>query len=140
MAINVDGDDPVEKVMEATGGKGVDVVLDTTPYSVLAVAQAVRMVAETGTVVIAGLKGGRPLTELSSDEIVWKKVTIKGVRGVEFGAFERAVKTIHSQRYPLHRLHTHSFPVEAAEQALRTLSGESTEPAIHVAIVPKPKG
>ena len=110
------------------------------PYYVLAVAQAVRMVKETGTVVIAGLKGGRPLTDLSIDEIVWKQVTLKGVREVEFSAFERAVKTIHSQRYPLHRLHTHSFPIEEAEQALRTLAGEGDEPAVHVAIVPTPKG
>jgi D-arabinose 1-dehydrogenase-like Zn-dependent alcohol dehydrogenase len=36
-----------------------------------------------------------------------------------------------------HRLHTHSFPIEAAEQALKTLSGETGEAAIHVAIVPR---
>ena len=136
VAINVEGQDPVERVLEVTGGRGVDVVLDTTPYAVNAVVEAVRMVREGGTVVLAGLKGGRPLVGLSSDEIVWKQVTLKGVRGVEFGAFQRAVEAIESRRYPLERLNTHSFPVESAEEALRTLSGEGGTPAIHVAIVP----
>ena len=138
LAINVDGEDPVERVMEVTGGKGVDVVLDTTPYAVSAVTQAVGMVKVGGAVVLAGLKGGRPLADLSSDDIIRKQATIKGVRGVAFGAFERAVKAIHPGRFPLHRLHTHSFPIEAAEQAIMTLSGESQQPSIHVAIVPKP--
>jgi threonine dehydrogenase-like Zn-dependent dehydrogenase len=137
VTIDVEAQDPVERVMEITGGQGVDVVLDTTPYAVKAVAQGVRMVREGGTVVVAGLKGGRPLSELSSDDLVWKQVTLKGVRGVAFSAFQRAVETIHARRYPLHKLHTHSFPIEAAEQALKTLSGETGEAAIHVAIVPR---
>ena len=137
VAVNVDAEDPVERVMDATGGRGVDVVLDTTPYAVDAVAQAVRMVRESGTVILAGLKGGRPLSDFSTDEIVWKRVTMKGVRGVDFGAFQHAVETIESRRYPLERLHTHSFPVEEAEKALRTLAGEAGEPAAHVAIVPR---
>ncbi len=138
LAINVDGEDPVSRVMEVTGGRGVDVVLDTTPYAVSAVAEAVRMVKVGGTVVLAGLKGGRALADLSSDEIIQKQATIKGVRGVAFGAFERAVKAIQSGRLPLHKLHTHSFPIESAEQAIKTLSGESPEPSIHVVIVPRP--
>lgn len=139
VTIDVEAQDPVQRVMELTDGRGMDVVLDTTPYATNAVAQAVRMVKEQGTVVVAGLKGGRPLSELSSDDLVWKQVTLKGVRGVEFSAFQRAVETIHAQRYPLHRLHTHSFPIEDAEQALKTLSGEAGEAAIHVAIVPRPR-
>jgi threonine dehydrogenase-like Zn-dependent dehydrogenase len=139
VTIDVDAQDPVQRVLELTDGQGPDVVLDTTPYAANAVAQAVRMVKEQGTVVVAGLKGGRPLSELSSDDLVWKQVTLKGVRGVEFSAFQRAVETIQAQRYPLHRLHTHSFPIEDAEQALKTLSGEAGEAAIHVAIVPRPR-
>jgi hypothetical protein len=40
-------------------------------------------------------------------------------------------------KIPGHELHTHSFPVEQAEQAIATLAGkiEGTG-AIHVAIVP----
>ena len=47
-AINVDGEDPVERVLTATGGAGVDCAVDTTPYAVRAVNQAVRMVKPGG--------------------------------------------------------------------------------------------
>ena len=42
IAINVDGEDPVGRVMAATEGQGVDCVVDTTPYAVQAVNQAFR--------------------------------------------------------------------------------------------------
>ena len=137
MAIDVEAEDPVERVKEATGGRGVDAVLDTTAYSVNPVAQGVRMLKERGTAVLAGLKGGRSLADFSSDEIVTKQATIKGIMGVSVDAFKRAVETIESRRYPLEKLHTHSFPVEEADRAIRTLAGETSEPAIHVAIVPR---
>ena len=136
IAINVDGEDPVERVMAATEGQGVDCVVDTTPYAVQAVNQAVQMVKPGGTVVLAGLKGHRAFDGLSPDDIIWKKLTLRGVLGVEYSAFRRAVDTIHSRKYPMERLHTHSFPIEEAERALATLSGEAGEPSIHVAIVP----
>ena len=137
MAINVDGEDPVELVLAATGGQGVDCVVDTTPYAVESVNHAVQMVKSGGTVVLAGLKGRRNFEGLSPDDIIWKKVTLRGVLGVEYSAFRRAVDTIHSRKYPMERLHTHSFPIEEAERALATLSGETGEPSIHVAIVPR---
>ena len=136
IAINVDGEDPVDRVMAATDGAGVDCVVDTTPYSVEAVNQAIQMVKPGGTVVLAGLKGRRSFEGLSPDDIIWKKITLRGVLGVEYSAFRRAVDTIHSRKYPMERLHTHSFPIEQAEQALATLSGEAGVPSIHVAIVP----
>ena len=139
LTINVEQDDPVDRVMEATGGVGVDVVLDASAYSVLAVAQAIRMAKKGGRVVLAGLKGGRLLENLSSDEIIWKNLTVMGVLGVRPGAFMRAVEAIQSRRYPLERLHTHSFPVEETEQALKTLAGETGEAAIHIAITPRPR-
>ena len=137
IAINVDGEDPVERVLAATGGAGVDCVVDTTPYAVQAVNQAVRMVKPGGTVALAGLKRRRAFEGLSPDDIIWKKVTRRGVLGVEYSAFHRAADTIHSRKYPMERLHTHSFPIEEAERALATLSGEAGAPSVHVAIVPR---
>ena len=137
LTINVEEEDPVQRVMEATNGVGVDIVLDVSAYSVEPVVQAIRMVRKEGTVILAGLKCGRPLTDFCTDEIVWKKLTIKGVVGVEYGPFERAINVIQSRRYPLERLNTHSFPVEEMETALKTLSGELGVQAISVAITPR---
>ena len=55
---------------------------------------------------------------------------------MEYSAFRRAVDTIHSRKYPMERLHTHSFPIEEAERALARLSREAGAPSKHVAIVP----
>jgi threonine dehydrogenase-like Zn-dependent dehydrogenase len=47
------------------------------------------------------------------------------------------VDIIASGRYPFDRLHTKSFPIEQAEEAVQALAGEvpSVNP-IHLAIVP----
>ena len=111
-------------------------MVDTTPYAVQSVSQAVQTVKPGGTVVLAGLKGRRVFEGLSPYDIIWEKVTMRGVLGVEYSAFRRAVDTIHSRKYPMERLHTHSFPIKQAEQALATLSGEAGVPSVHVAIVP----
>ena len=136
IAINMEGENPVERILGAPDGAGVDCVVDTTPYAVQAVSQAVQTVKPGGTVVLAGLKGRRVFEGLSPDDITWKKVAMRGVLGVEYSAFRRAVDTIHSRKYPMERLHTHSFPIKQAEQALATLSGEAGVPSVHVAIVP----
>jgi hypothetical protein len=97
------------------------------------------MVRGVRMVVAAEPKGRRPFSELSSDPLVWQQVTVKGVTGVPFGAFQRAMESIHAPRYPLHKLHTRASPIKAAERALKMLAGETGEAAFHVAIVPKPR-
>ncbi|GIX48215.1 MAG: putative alcohol dehydrogenase adh [Candidatus Tectimicrobiota bacterium] len=136
VTINVEAEDAVAVVREATGG-GARVVLDTTPYAPQAVTQAIAMAAPRGTVVIAGLKGQRPVPEFYSDELLHKELTLRGVWGVDEASFEQAVRLIEAQKYPLHKLHTHSFDLSEAERAIQTLAGRfPSEPAIHVAIVP----
>ncbi len=137
MTINVEAEDAVGRIMEATGGEGVDTALDLTPYAVDPVTHGVGMLKSGGTMGVAGLKGGRLMKDLSSDDLVNKEVTLKGIRGVPFDSFLRAVETIESRRYPLEKLHTHTFPVEETEEAIKTLAGETSRPAIHVAVIPR---
>lgn len=138
--IDVDAQDPVEVVRELTRGKGVDVVLDCTP-SDEAVVHAVKMVRPAGTVVLGGLKGYRPLKGLSADDIIWKRITLRGALGSGLTGFNRAIEALNDGRYPqLGRLHTHAFPIEETVRALDVLAGETAERAIAVAVVPKPRG
>lgn len=135
-AINVEERDALVEVLERTDGRGVDVVLDLTPYATEPVVQALQMVRLGGTVVLAGLKGSHRIAEFSSDVIVTRSLTVKGVLGVDGESFGRALRLIESRRYPLERLHTHHFPLEETEQAIRTLAGEMGEPAISITIEP----
>jgi len=86
---------------------------------------------------VAGLKGRRPTPDLFADDVIYKELMIQGVLSMPYAEFERAIALIESRKYPLERLHTHSFPIEQAEQAIQTLAGAIPgADAIHVAIVP----
>jgi len=136
--INVEADDPVSAVLDETQG-GAQVVLDTTPYAPQSITHAVGMAARHGRVVLAGLKGRRAVPELFSDDVIHKELTLKGVLGVDLDSFEQAVQLIESEKYPLEKLHTHSFDVTEAERAIQTLAGAfPDEQPVHIAIVPKP--
>jgi 2-desacetyl-2-hydroxyethyl bacteriochlorophyllide A dehydrogenase len=137
VTINVEAEDTVAAVRDATQG-GARVVVDTTPYAPHVVPQAVAMAAHGGTIVLAGLKGQRPVAELYSDDLLHKELTVRGVWGVDYDSFEQAVRLIEAQKYPLHTLHTHSFDVADAERAIQTLAGAfPDEQAVHIAIVPR---
>lgn len=134
-----DAEPVVERVLEITDGRGADVVLDLTPYATEPVADAMRMARRGGTVVLAGLKGGRRVPEFNSDDIITRQLNVRGVFGVDHRSFRQAIDTIQAARFPLDRLHTHAFPLEAAAEAIGTLSGARLSggaPAVNVTIEP----
>jgi threonine dehydrogenase-like Zn-dependent dehydrogenase len=86
--------------------------------------------------VLAGLKGGHP-AELSTDLIINRALTVVGAFSVDSRAYAEAIRLIETGRFPLERMHTHTFGLDQVSQAIETLAGEVPgENAIHVAIVP----
>lgn len=126
----------VARVREVTGG-GAEVVVDTTPYAPQSLNHAVAIAVRKGRIVVAGLKGLRPTREVQVDDVIYKELTIRGVLSMPVDVTFRAVEIIESGRYPFERMHTDSFPLERAEEAIRTLAGAvpGVNP-IHLAIVP----
>lgn len=135
-AIDVERENAVKRVREITDNRMADVVVDVTSYAVDAVTQAIDLARRGGRVVLAGTKGGRAVPEFVSDRIVTKELTVMGALGVDWAAYEHAIRLIESGRYPLEKLHTHTLPLAEAERGIRMLSGETGEPAIHIALVP----
>jgi threonine dehydrogenase-like Zn-dependent dehydrogenase len=133
-AVVVDGGDDVGRVLEATGGVGLDVVVDTTPGATGPILDALDVVRPGGTVVLAGLKNMRIIDGLATDRIVLKEITLKGVRSASTRAFSQAVDVIASGRYPLGKMHTRSYPRDQAEKAVRTLAGQTQDPVISVCL------
>ena len=135
--VNVEEEDAVQAVREATSGRMADVVVDVTAYATAAVNQAIDLARRGGTVVLAGTKGPKPIPDFLSDRIVVKELTLMGAFGVDYDNYERAIRLIESGKYPLERLHTHTLPLADAERALRLLAREEPgEDAIHIALVP----
>ncbi|MBV9382581.1 MAG: zinc-binding dehydrogenase [Streptosporangiaceae bacterium] len=134
--INVEEEDTVERVREITGGDGADVVLELTPMAHQPVRDALNAVRWGGRVVLAGLKGGRNI-ELPTDMIINKAITVLGAFSVDSRAYAEAIRLIESGRFPLERMHTHTFGLDDVARAIETLAGEIPgEEAVHVAIMP----
>lgn len=134
--INVDEADTVEAVRDLTGGRLADVVLELTPMATAPVLDALNAVRHGGRVVLAGLKGDRPVP-VPTDLIINKAVSLVGAFGVDNRAYTEAIRIIESGRYPLEKLHTHTFGLSEVARAIETLAGEVPgETAVHVSVHP----
>jgi threonine dehydrogenase-like Zn-dependent dehydrogenase len=128
--------EPVDAVLDLTGGEGADMVVDLAPGAPETVERAVAMCAPRGTVVLAASKHARPVAGFPPDAIVRKELRLLGVRGHDHRSVEPAIELIRSGRRPLRLLATHRFPLDRTDEALR-MAGERTDPAaIHVSILP----
>jgi alcohol dehydrogenase len=119
--INVDEEDVVARVKELTGGMGVDSVVDVSAHSVAPIAQGVEAVKRGGRIVIAGVKGDRPLEGVYSDRIFWKEIQIVGVLSSAWGSVEKSIALLSAHHQELSKLVTHSYKLSEAATALQVL-------------------
>ena len=135
--VDVDNEDAVRRVKELTDGSGADVVIDVSSYATQPVTDALSMVRPGGTIVLAGVKGFKPVEQFVSDLIVMKEITIKGAIGVTSSGYDQAIKLIESGRIDFTPMHTHEFPLADAELAIRTLAREiEGDESIHSCLIP----
>lgn len=136
--IDVQNESAKQRVRELTGGRGADVVVEVSSYATEPVAEALDYVRPGGTIVLAGVKGFRPVPDFVSDKIVLKEITLKGAIGVTWSGYEAALRLIESRRVPLELMHTHDFGLRDAELAIRTLAREIPgEESIHSCLLPQ---
>jgi threonine dehydrogenase-like Zn-dependent dehydrogenase len=136
--IDVENENAIRRVKEITGGQGVDVVVDVSSYATKPVTDALSFVRMGGTVVLAGVKGFKPIPDFISDIIVGKEITIKGAIGVTSSGYQSAIRAIESGTLPLEQMHTHNFKLEEAELAIRTLAREiEGQESIHSCLIPE---
>jgi threonine dehydrogenase-like Zn-dependent dehydrogenase len=134
--IVVDQTNTVDRVTELTDGQLADVTLELTPMATAPVTDALLATRHGGRVVLAGLKGGKDVP-LNTDLIINRALTVVGAFGVDARGYEEAIRIIESRRFPLERLHTHSFGLNDTTLAIETLAGEvAGEAAVHVSVHP----
>jgi threonine dehydrogenase-like Zn-dependent dehydrogenase len=85
-----------------------------------------------GSVVLAGLKGGRSI-ELVTDRLINKGITLKGAFSVGAEAYLEAIRIIESGRFPLERMHSGKFELADTEAAIRDLGDGD---GVHVCVCP----
>ena len=134
--VDVDREDPLEAVLELTGGKGVDVVLDCTAGAgatpVLLGIDALKRRA--GTLLVQGELAKFP--DFPLKKLTEKAITIKSARGHSYRAVELAIEQLASKRFPLHLLTTHEYSLEDADTAIRAVGGEIADGVVHVSLLP----
>jgi threonine dehydrogenase-like Zn-dependent dehydrogenase len=134
--IDVSREDPLARVMQITGGRGVDVALDctsgagTTP--ILLGIDALKR--KCGTIVVQGEMKEFPGFPL--ERVTTKAITIKSARGHSYRACELALAQLASKRFPLEKVTTHRFGLKDTDLAIRSVGGQGVPDVIHASLLP----
>jgi len=135
--IDVQKEDALARVMEMTGGRGVDVVVDCTSgagtAAVLLGIEATKRRA--GTMVIQG-EGNQKFPDFPIGRLTRKGMTLKSARGHSYRAVELGLQQLASHRAPLNLLTTHRFGLSEVDYAIKSVGGEGAPGAIHVSVMP----
>ncbi len=107
--------DPVEKIMELTGGVGVDIAIEMSG-SVIAEEQATRYIRPEGKFVVAGLPS-QPFT-FNLSEFAYKGITLHGAAArLLFETWEQTDSLL-KQGLRLDNIVTHELPLEQFNEAI----------------------
>ncbi|HEV7961053.1 MAG TPA: alcohol dehydrogenase catalytic domain-containing protein [Actinoplanes sp.] len=134
--IDVTAGDPLGRIREITGGKGVDVVLDCTSGAgtapVLLGIDALKR--REGTLLIQGELAAFP--DFPVKRVTEKAMTIKSARGHSFRSCELALAQLASHRFPLDLLTTHTYGLGDVDTAIRAVGGQLDDGVVHVSLLP----
>lgn len=136
-SINLQAEDPVQRVRELTGSELADVVMDLTGATSSA-PLSLELVRPMGTVVL-GSNTGEASVPLVTSKLAAKEIRYQGVNTHDTPAVRSAIKLVESRRYPIEKMVTHYFGLEEAETAVRAAGGEiRLDGFIKGVIVPNP--
>jgi threonine dehydrogenase-like Zn-dependent dehydrogenase len=134
--IDVDAEDPLGRIQEITGGKGVDLVLDCTAGAgtipILLGIEALKRRA--GTIVVQGEL--REFPSFPLERMTTKAITLKSARGHSYRACELALAQLASRRFPLEKITTHRFALKDVDLAIKSVGGQGVPDVIHASLMP----
>jgi threonine dehydrogenase-like Zn-dependent dehydrogenase len=134
--IDVNREDPLARIREITGGKGVDVSLDCTAGAgtipILLGVSALKR--KGGLMVVQGEMKEFPNFPL--EKVTTKAITIKSARGHSYMACELALQQLASRRFPLEKVTTHKFGLNDVDLAIRSVGNEGVAGVIHASLMP----
>jgi threonine dehydrogenase-like Zn-dependent dehydrogenase len=136
IAVDVEQQDLAKVVIDATGGRGVDVVVDTTgdPDGSIA-AQAIALSAKGAWLSLNGLGAQVPINEIKK-----RYLTVRAPRGHSYKAVQVALDLVASGRWPIDKLCSHDFGLDRVHDAILATAGRGVEGAIHVTVSPHKAG
>jgi threonine 3-dehydrogenase len=118
--INPRETDPVQKILEVTGGLGVEVVLEMSGHP-LAIRQGFQSLRSGGRVSLLGLPARMVELDLAND-IIFKGATVVGISGRRiFDTWYRTRRILESGQLDLKRVITHTLPFERIADAMEIM-------------------
>jgi alcohol dehydrogenase len=136
LAIDVERDDPVAALRDATGGALADVVVDVTAKAPNAFAQAIKLARPGGTVVVAGTRGSPDAPGFHPDTLVYKELRVLGALGVDAPAYRAALDMLAAGRFPFADLPRRIAGFAELPDLLESMAGEGAPPPVHGVFVP----
>ncbi len=110
--------DPVQAVLDLTGGRGVSLAI-TAAASGAAQEQALRMLAPRGRIsLFGGLPKDKPTITLDSNLVHYRELTILGANGSSPAHNRQALAHIADGSVPVSDLITHRLPLEQIQHGL----------------------
>ena len=133
-AINVDEEDPLERIRDITEGDGVDVALDCTAGGGLAPVHLGidALKRKGGTILVQGEVKTFPDFPLA--KLTTKYITVKCARGHNYQSCELALKQLSSDRFPLNLITTHRMGLNDTDVAIKSVG--NARDVIHVSLMP----
>ena len=134
--VDVEREDLVRVVEEATGGRLADVAIDTSGAGAPTLANAVALARKRGTVVLASGSAAE-VASVDLNLIRRKQLVVRGVRGHSHRAVELALQIVSGGSLPLDRIGGRSFGLEDTVDALRAIEGADGFDGVHATVVPR---
>ncbi|MFC2017183.1 zinc-binding dehydrogenase [Chloroflexota bacterium] len=136
--VNVEKEDAVSVVSEITNGEWADVVIQCSS-SISGLATAIRLTKPLGRCILVGRLEGNGARDLSPvlrsfNRIVAREISLYGGMGQSWNV-EEAMKLINARKYPIEKIVTHTFPLEAADKAMEFFISAPAD-CIRVGLVP----
>lgn len=120
----------VERILELTGGRGADVVVECAGTKTV-IQEGLEMVRPSGKYLVVGSYSDYGPLPINPALIVRKALRITGVAGATPEGFIRCVEALHSiVPYPVEKLITHRYPLDQVNNAFH--AHESLEAMVAV--------
>jgi threonine dehydrogenase-like Zn-dependent dehydrogenase len=135
--INVEQESTLERIMEITGGRGVDIVIDVASGSPQTFVDAVECVRLGGTIVVAAVKSKGATAAFNPTRLQQKEIRVQGVFTQGFGFYQSAFDLLARYQDQVASLHTHDVPLRDVSRAIEMLGGEiAGEEPIYMTVRP----
>lgn len=134
--IDVNEEDPLQRIKDITGGEGVDVVLDCTAGAgTIPIMLGIEaMKRKGGTMVVQGEMPEFPNFPIGKMTV--KFITMHSARGHSYRSCELALQQLASRRFNLDQITTHRFGLNEVDLAIRSVGNAGVKDVIHASLMP----